>query len=137
MASLIESGHLLPLGWINKEQLLAVYEACDACVMPSKSEQLSSAHLEAMHWRKPQISADLPYAHDLCGDATLYADPDDPADWAAKMQTLMENPERRDRLVAAGLDRMKSFPKTWKEVARRVRTFLAEVANQGHETDAG
>lgn len=128
-SSLIESGHVLPVGWIKKEELSALYDVCDACVMPSKLEQLSSAHLEAMHWQKPQISADVAYAHDLCGDAAIYADPDDPADWATKMQMLMENPQQRERLVAAGLERMKAFPKTWKEVARRVRAFLAEVAN--------
>ncbi len=130
VASLIESGRILPLGWLDKVHLRAVYDACDACVMPSKSEQLSSAHLEAMHWKKPQISADLPYAHDLCGDATLYADPDDPNEWADKMQSLMRDSELQERLVAAGLDCMKTFPQSWKEVAHRVRAFLAEVAGE-------
>jgi glycosyltransferase involved in cell wall biosynthesis len=131
VASLVKGGLVLPLGWINKEQLHSLYEACDACVMPSKSEQLSSAHLEAMHWKKPQVSADLPYAHDLCDSATLYADPDDPADWAAKMQTLIASRDQRERLVAEGLERMKTFPRSWREVARRQRAFLAEVANRG------
>jgi glycosyltransferase involved in cell wall biosynthesis len=130
VSSLIGSGHILPLGWIDKRDLLAVYNASDACVLPSHLEQLSSAHLEAMHWMKSQVSADLPYAHDICGDATLYADPDDAADWAAKMQMLVENPQLRDRLVAAGLDRMKAFPKSWREVARRQRSFLAEVVGR-------
>jgi len=131
VAGLIESGHLILLGWIHKEQLAAIYAACDGCVMPSRLEQLSSAHLEAMHWEKPQISADLPYAHDLCGEATLYADPDDPNDWADKMQLLIDDPSLRRRLTQAGLKRMETYPKTWREVARRVRTFLAEVAAAG------
>ncbi len=130
ISSLTKSGHLLPLGWINKEQLAAIYAAADACVMPSHLEQLSSAHLEAMHWRKPQISADLPYAHDLCGNATLYADPDNPVDWASKMQTLMANTELQQSLVAAGIERMSVFPKSWREVAQRERAFLADVASR-------
>lgn len=128
VSSLIESGHVLPLGWIDKEKLAALYEACDGCVMPSKLEQLSSAHLEAMHWQKPQISADLPYARALCGDAAIYADPEDQADWAAKMQLFAENAELRGHLVAAGLDLKKTFPETWREVARRQRAYLAEIA---------
>ena len=128
--SLIKSGHLLPLGWINKEQLAAIYDASDACVMPSHLEQLSSANLEAMHWKKPQISADLTFAHDLCGDASLYANPNDPNDWADKMQTLLENPELRDQLTENGFSRMKAFPQSWQEVARRERAFLAEVVSK-------
>ena len=137
ISSLMKSGHLLPLGWIPDEQLFSLYEACDACVMPSHLEQLSSSHLEAMHWKKSQISADLPYAHDLCGDATLYADPNDAADWATKMQMLMENPEQRGRLVAAGLARMMTFPQTWREVARRERAFLAEVVDRYRKVPRG
>jgi glycosyltransferase involved in cell wall biosynthesis len=136
VSSLIGSGHILPLGWVDKNELLAVYNASDACVLPSHLEQLSSAHLEAMHWSKPQVSADLPYARDICGDATLYADPDDPADWAVKMLMLMENPELRDRLVAAGIGRMKAFPRSWQEVARRERDFLASVVGRHRKPKA-
>ena len=130
VASLVKSGHLVPLGWIDKTRLAAVYEASDACVMPSYLEQLSSAHIEAMHWKKPQISADLPYAHDLCGDATLYADPDDPEDWADQMCALKDGPMVQQQLVAAGLERMSTFPKTWREVACHMRAFLADVVDR-------
>ena len=129
-AQLIKEGYIVPLKWISKQHLRAVYDACDACVMPSKSEQLSSAHLEAMHWKKPQISADLPYSRDLCGDATLYADPDDPTEWVKYMQILMTDHERRNRLVAAGTERAKCLPKNWKEVAWQFRAFLADVAKR-------
>ncbi len=47
---------------LAKSHLRAVYSACHACVMPSLLESLSSSHLEAMQWGKPQISANLPYA---------------------------------------------------------------------------
>jgi len=128
--SLVESGHLLPIGRIGKEHLRPLYDMCGGCVMPSVLESQSSSHLEAMIWKKPQISADLPYARELCGGASLYAEPKNPDDWAAKMQMLMESSEHRERLVAAGLEQMETFPKTWREVARQVRSFLAEVAGK-------
>lgn len=130
VSSLIKSGHILPLGWINKEQLAAIYDASDACVMPSHLEQLSSANLEAMHWKKSQISTDLVFAHDLCGDASLYANPNDPTDWADKMQTLIENSELQNQLITNGVNRMKAFPQSWQEVARKERVFLAEVVSK-------
>ncbi len=45
------------------------------------SECLSSSHLEAFAYSKPQIVADVPYAHDLCKNAALYANPNDVNDW--------------------------------------------------------
>ena len=125
---LLRSRYLLPLGWVAKQYLRALYDACDACVMPSVLESLSSSHLEAMQWEKAQISADLPYAHDLCGDASLYAAAEDPQDWAAKMLLLRRDAGMRQQLIRAGQQRMTLFPATWADAAARVRAFLAHIA---------
>jgi glycosyltransferase involved in cell wall biosynthesis len=126
-ASLVQDGYILPLGWVPKEHLRCLYDACHACAMPSVLETLSSAHLEAMAWGKPQVCADLPYARDLCGDAALYAAAEDPAQWAAQMQTMLHDEPLRSRLVTAACERMQAYPPSWQEVARKVRAFLAEV----------
>lgn len=124
---LLRSGHVLALGWVPKQQLRALYDSCHACVMPSLLESLSSAHLEAMHWGKPQVSADLEYARDLCGDASLYCPADDPDAWACQMKRLMRDDMLRERLVHAGHKRMESYPRSWAEVAHRTRAFFGEL----------
>lgn len=124
---LIESGHILPLGWITKEQLKAVYDASDACLMPSLLESLSSAHLEAMQWGKPQISSDAPFASDLCGDAAVYVSPEKPSEWVTAMVSLMQDDTLRSSLISKGYKRMKSFPKTWAMASRQIRTFLEQI----------
>lgn len=124
---LIESGHLLLFGWVEKVYLKSLYEACDACLMPSVLESLSSAHLEAMQWGKPQITSDLPYSHDLCGDAALYVAAEDPRAWSIKIKELMTNSILRERLIAAGQEQMKHFPATWAEVAHNVHAFLENI----------
>jgi glycosyltransferase involved in cell wall biosynthesis len=134
---LIRSGYVLPLGWVPKEHLRALYDACGACVMPSVLESLSSAHLEAMHWGKPQVCADLPYARDLCGEAASYAAAEDPSQWAAKMQTIVQDEPLRVGLIKAGYERMKDYPATWKEVAQRIRAFLAEVVGSQVPSPSG
>lgn len=126
--SLMKTGRLAALGWIPKPQLKSLYDACDACVIPSLLESLSSAHLEAMHWGKPQIVADLPYAHDLCGDAAVYCDPHDPSAWATAMSRILSDTDLRGALVERAYNQIQSFPQTWDEVARRVRGFLVQVA---------
>jgi glycosyltransferase involved in cell wall biosynthesis len=131
--NLICSGRIVSLGWVEKEQLHALYDACDACVMPSLLESLSSAHLEAMQWGKPQVSSDLLYARDLCRDASLYAAARDSSDWADKMRLIIEDSRVRERLVEAGYKRMADFPKSWSEVANRIRGFFVSVVNGQRE----
>ncbi len=126
-AALIASGRVIAAGWVRKEHLRALYDACDGCVMPSMLESLSSAHLEAMEWGKPQIVADLPYARDLCGDAALYLPADAPADWANAIESLSRDALLRDDLVARGKQRISEFPATWNECARRVRDCLRSL----------
>ncbi len=86
--SLVESGHIVLLGWITKDILRGLYDACSGCVMPSLLESMSSSHLEAMRWNKPQISSDLPCSRELCGDASLYVPVKDPQAWFREMERL-------------------------------------------------
>ena len=124
---LIESGYLVPVGWTGKAHLRSLYDACDACLMPSVLESLSSAHLEAMQWGKPQINADLPYAHDLCGNAAIYVSAEDPKAWAVKIQEFILDTELRTKLIEAGHEQMRQFPATWAEVAHKVHAFLEKI----------
>jgi glycosyltransferase involved in cell wall biosynthesis len=125
--SLVESGHVIPLGWVDKEELGSLYKACDLCVMPSLLESLSSANIEAMYWKRPQIAADLPYSHDLCGDSALYASPHEPTDWRDQVERLLEDVPLRELLVTKGVARLSDFPKNWEMMAERVREVLAGV----------
>lgn len=125
--SLIASGHIVPLGFVEKRHLLATYNAVDACVMPSVLESLSSAHLEAMKWRKPQITVDLPYARDLCGDAAIYCIPDDALAWAQAMRRMISEVDLRARLIAEGAEIMNRMPKTVPDAASRLNSALIEV----------
>jgi glycosyltransferase involved in cell wall biosynthesis len=124
----VESGHMVPLGWVDKSQLRALYDACQGCLMPSILEALSSTHLEAMAWGKPLISSNMPFATDLCGDASLYAEPHDPDGWAAKIKLVMSDETVRKTLVENGFTRISLFPKSWTDVARQTRDFLHEVS---------
>jgi glycosyltransferase involved in cell wall biosynthesis len=124
---LVSSGHILPLGWVRKEHLRDVYDNCSACVMPSLIECLSSSYLEAMQWGKPQICSDLPFAHDTCGSASAYADPNDPQDWAEKMLALKNDRISKTALVEEGWKRISQFPQTWLDVAKKFHRLFEDV----------
>ncbi|MCX6620788.1 MAG: glycosyltransferase, partial [Acidobacteria bacterium] len=121
------SGRVIPAGWIPKGQLRDLYTRVDWCVMPSLLESLSSSHLEAMQWGRPQVAADLPYARDLCGDAAVYADVRDPYSWVACLERLRSEPDLGTRLVAHGFARLKAFPATWTDMAERIRAIFLDV----------
>jgi glycosyltransferase involved in cell wall biosynthesis len=128
--NLVEGDYLIPIGWVKKENLKALYRISDACLMPSMLESLSSAHLEAMEWGKPQITSDLLYSRDICGNAAFYASAEDPSDWAQKIQLLIQDKSFREKLVIEGQERIKAFPKQWNEAAMMVRSFLEEIVEK-------
>lgn len=124
---LIDAGYIVPIGWVKKQHLKSLYLAVDACLMPSVLESLSSAHLEAMMWGKPQIVSDLPFSRDLCGDAAIYVHATDPNQWAESIQELAGNTVLQQELIRFGLERMELFPKTWDDVARQIHDIFCEL----------
>lgn len=124
---LVESGHIIPLGWVSKSHLRSLYDISDACLMPSVLESLSSAHLEAMQWSKPQIVADFSYSRDLCGSAAVYVSAEDPKEWVKNIKSFVNDPELRRFLVKKGLERMSLFPETWAVAANKVHIYLEKI----------
>ncbi|NTW73064.1 MAG: glycosyltransferase family 4 protein [Eubacteriaceae bacterium] len=125
--NLIDDGYIIPVGWIQKKYLFSLYDNCDACLMPSVLESLSSAHLEAMRWGKPQIVADLPYSRDLCGNAAIYVSAENPDAWVNKISELMSDSELRSRLINNGFEQIKKFPETWKDMAGMVHDIFEQI----------
>lgn len=131
-SSLVSSGHVIPVGFVSKSQLKALYEAADACVMPSLLESLSSANLEAMEWERPQIAADLPYARDLCEDAALYCSPFDPEAWADSMAALAHSETLRRDLVARGRQVSGRLPRSVHQAAGLLVSALQATIDRYH-----
>lgn len=126
-AALINMGYIVPVGWIAKTHLRALYAASDACLMPSVLESLSSAHIEAMRWERPQITADVVYSHEVCGPAALYVREDDSEGWAAQIERVMRDETLRKNLIQAGRERLKQFPATWDDASEIVHRFLERI----------
>lgn len=72
---LCRAGLATGLGYLDRERLEAEYERADLVIMPSLIETAGLPMLEAMAFGVPVVAADLPYAHELCGEAAAYFDP--------------------------------------------------------------
>jgi glycosyltransferase involved in cell wall biosynthesis len=123
-AALLESGYVVAMGWIEKAFLRSLYVASDGCLMPSHLESLSSAHLEAMQWGRPQIAADLPYARDLCGAAAVYVPVENWRAWSREIERLRDDERLQRDLVTAGYRQMNQYPASWAEAAETVHRVL-------------
>ena len=81
----------------------------DLFAFPTLYEGFGLPVLEAMHAGVPVVCSDIPVLHEVAGGAAAFADPQDPQDFALKMEAVLQDPARRRNLVAAGLERVRAF----------------------------
>src|SRR5215213_8016876 len=83
------SGHgVLPdgvesVGYVTQDELASLYRRASALVFPSLYEGFGQPPLEAMACGCPVACSDLPPLREVCGDAAVYFDPEDPEAIAA------------------------------------------------------
>jgi phosphatidylinositol alpha-1,6-mannosyltransferase len=112
--------------WLDRARVFA---------MPSRlppggvgGEGFGIAFLEASAHGLPVVAGNVGGALDAVEDGKtgVLVDPEDPAAVAGALAGLLEDPERAQRLGAAGAERAAGF--SWDEIARRVEDVLIQVA---------
>jgi glycosyltransferase involved in cell wall biosynthesis len=108
-------------GFVEADQLIALYRGADALVYPSLFGPENLPPLEAFELGCPVIAAAVPGAEEQLGDAALLVEPYDSAAYVAAIESLAD-PSLREQLVARGHERVKSFSAD--AYVRRVVDFL-------------
>lgn len=112
-------------GYVTDGELRALYEGAACFVYPSRYEGFGLPPLEAMACGCPVVvsrSASLP---EVCGDAALYADADDPRELAAAIRRVMCEDGLAGRLRELGRRRARQW--TWNHAAGQTLAALREV----------
>ncbi len=124
-------------GRIPDEEMIAHLSACDVCVQPDPLNALNDKStmnkaMEYMALGKPVVAFDLKETRISCGDAALYAAPNDVEDLADKILSLADNPALRLQLGARGRARIEQVL-SW---SHSVPNLLAayEHATNGEKT---
>jgi glycosyltransferase involved in cell wall biosynthesis len=97
-------------------ELIRLYRQALALVIPSRNEGFGLPALEAMACGCPVVAARAGALPEVCGDAAILLDPDDPPAWTDVLLALVKEPAGREAMVDAGMARARLF--TWERTAQ-------------------
>lgn len=104
-------------GYIDDEQLIALYKNAELFVMPSFEEGFGIPILEAMVCSCPVVSSNAGSLPEVGGDAPLYFNPTEPDDMVEKILKILDNQTLRNQIIEKGLKRVKVF--SWQKLAKK------------------
>jgi len=111
------------LGYVDDQQLRALYEGAAAFVYPSLYEGFGLPPLEAMALGCPVIASNAASIPEICGDAVLYFPPRDADALARAIERVVVDGRLRSELIAKGRARIQHF--SWTACARQhLDTFV-------------
>jgi glycosyltransferase involved in cell wall biosynthesis len=112
-------------GYVPDDRLDALIRGAELLVYPSLYEGFGLPMLEAMTRGTPVAAARAAALPETAGDAAVFFDPHDPADMAATVRRVLEDPALRDGLVERGHARAASF--SWESTAQRTAVVYREL----------
>ena len=112
-------------GYLNDEELRALYSSCRAFVYPSIYEGFGLPPLEAMACGAPVISSRIDSIEEVCGDAALLIDPRSVGSFAGAMDRVLDDQSFRTQLSIAGSVRASEF--SWNRTAELTRAVYQEA----------
>jgi O-antigen biosynthesis alpha-1,2-mannosyltransferase len=114
------------LGYCSRDELNNLYRSAAVLAFPSLEEGFGFPVLEAMSAGLPVVTSDGSALQEVAGDAALLVDPQDAASLRSALQTALEDPSVRERLVAAGSCRAAEF--TWRRAAQETLAVYRRTA---------
>ncbi len=112
-------------GYLLDEELVSLYKFARCFVYPSLYEGFGLPPLEAMACGCPTIVADTSSIPEVCGNASIYVDPNDTTALKNVLSDLISDDLKRESLTLRGYDREKAF--SWQASCVRLKNLLEQV----------
>lgn len=124
------SNRILFLGLLSRNELKIALRRCAFFVFQSMCENCPISLLEALAAGTPILCSEASVMPEICKDAALYFDPQNPQDICQRLLEMLDNPETRSDLGSKSRARALCFP-SWDEVAIQTLRILEGVAMNG------
>ena len=111
-------GYVKILGWIPKEDLVALYNGAEVFLFPSLHENYGFPIVEAMACGCPVVTSNVYAIPEIAGDATILCDSYDYNCFANAVLKILSDPQTREEIVRRGLERAKLF--NWDSHVERI-----------------
>ncbi len=105
----VEAANIRWLGAVSDDDLALLFSRALCLAFPSFTEGFGLPIVEAMALGCPVISSDRASMPEVCGDAALFAPPDDPGAWLAHVKALKDSATLRDDLRGRGRRQAATF----------------------------
>ena len=110
------SDQIRRIGYVDEQDLPALYSAAAAFVYPSLYEGFGLPILEAMSCGAPVITSNTSSMPEISGDAALLFNPTDVGQLTTLLLEVIGNDSLRKELSRKGIDRAREF--RWEKTAR-------------------
>lgn len=121
------------LGRAPDELLFSVLSSADVCVNPDRVNAMNTLStmnkiLEYMVMKKPIVQYEVVEGRVSAADASVYARPNDPVDFAEKIIELLADPARRERAGEIGRNRIENELSWAHQIPNLIKAYTALFA---------
>lgn len=114
-------------GYVNDDDLAALYEGAICLTFPSRTEGFGIPPLEAMARGCPVVCSNVPSLAEVGGEAAVYVAPDDDEAWRVTILGLSRSDSQRAAMAANGRKRAMLF--SWKRSAQLYLEEMLKLSN--------
>ena len=118
-------------GWLEKEDLWKLYLASDLFILPSRSEGMPNAMLEALGFDLPCLGSRISGVKDILQYEDLMFDPEDEKGLVEKIHQFFSDEQHSNYIIELCRGRKKEFLFDWKE-----RVFQMVTQRPSHRGEA-
>ena len=116
---------VMTTGYLQERDIRNIYRLATAFVLPSLCEGFGMPLVEAMASGLPVVASQISAIPEVCRDAAVYFQPENPESMAEKVVSILEDEGLRKRLIARGKERARDF--SWKKAATEMLAFYESV----------
>lgn len=112
-------------GYLTDVELRSVYRLATAFIFPSLCEGFGLPLLEAMCSQTPVLASRTSALPEICSDAAIFFDPEQPEDMAEAILSVLKDTDLREDLVKRGEQRVLDF--SWKSTAEQTLSIYRSL----------